>query len=298
MDRVARRHLTAAAAAALVAATPTVLPSLPSAQVRGVHLAANVSDLLNAQLNTLYTQIQQEVSAHAAPGISIAELFTDHDSGDPGMAGLAPGGEDLTLDTNSVNQLIGPGFDPTVVDGTTILSSILPDASSFDAAAPGGIFSANEQVVSAFANFASFSAADMIPVMQTAYQTFTNAVVAAELAVNAAIVNAQMSAAEHLVNSGEAPGDFVSWVFSANNATLAEHENMLNSLLGVNFDPDAIHSSLVGAFSAEGMGASDWAALLGIDSAQLSQFVEASGVSDFLAWLTGMDWTTLFSGLF
>lgn len=304
MGQVARRYVTAAAAlsaaAGLVVASPTMTPSLPDVQVRATDLTANVSDLHGSEINSLYEHIQQEFSGNTdaiQQDIGPGGLFAGAD--DLGLGGGSPtlNVDDLTLDENALNNLVGAGFDSSVIQAP--VADVDPsDANVFAGNTPGGIFSASDQAVSAATNFIAVSAADLLPGLQAAYQTMTEGLVAAELAFNSVLVNTQLDTVERIFGNNTAASDFVSWVFSLNNAALAQNENMLNSLLGANFDPDAIHTSLVNALNAEGFTLNDWAALLGVSPDDLSQIVSAVASSNLFGLLGSMDLGSIFQGLF
>lgn len=304
MEEVARRYAIAAAAltaVGVVTVAPVAAPPLHDRQVRAAELVANVVDLHDAQINALYEHIQQEFSGNTdiiQHSIGPGDLF----AGDQGI-GFGDDSptlnlDDLGLSENAVTNLIGGGLDPAALQESPFPGFNPADSGVFDANTPGGLFSANEGV-NAVANLAAISVVNLVPAAQAVYQTFTDGVVATELALNAALVDAQQSAASELTSGDGVANDFLNWMIGANNAALAQQEITLNNLLGANFDPDAIHGSLVSAFNAEGFTVTDWAVLLGISPAELSQAVQAIDGGTLLSMLTGgIDWAGFFPGLF
>lgn len=305
MDRVtARRCITAAvaltAAGGLAVAVPTLTPSLPDVQVRETDLAANVSDLQGSEISSLYEHVRQEFSGPTDAvqhSIGVGDLFSDQ--GGLGLAGSGPmlNADDPSFDDSFVSNLIGGGLDPAVIQGPPLLDPV--PANVFPGGTSGGLFGATEQTISnAMANFIAFSAADAIPGLQAAYQALTEGLVAAELAYNSALVNSQMDTVDQFFGSNTAASDFIDWVLSLNNASLAQTETALNSLLGANFDPEAINSSLVGALNSPGFTVGDWAALLGVSPNELGQIVNAVAASNLFGLLGSTDLGSLFQGIF
>lgn len=302
MEEAGRRYLTAAAAliaaAGLVAAVPAVILSLPDVQVRETELAASVADLQGSEISALYEQAQQEFSGPTDAvqnAIGPGDLFSDHE--DLGLDGGSPtlNVDDLTLAENALSNLIGAGFDPTVIQGPPITGIDPTNANIFDGNTPGGLFGANDQgVSSAAASVISIFAADAIPALQAAYQSATESLVAAEMAYNSALVNAQIETVDRFFGTNSPAGDFINWVLSLNNTTLAQTETALNSLLGANFDPEAIQGSLVGALNSGGFTLNDWAGLLGMSPDALGQAVNAADASNLFGFLGALDLPHLF----
>lgn len=304
MDQVASRYLTAAtalAAAGLVGVVPIATPALPDIQVRAVGLAANAADLADAQINALYDHIQQEFSGGVdlSPEIGAGQLPAD--GGDAALGGIGDAvfnGDDVTLDDNAVTDIVGGGFDPGLLDEGAVAAVSAPDVYTLGGTGSVGALNLNENIVAAATNFFALSAVDLLPAMQAAYQGFTSGVIAAELALNSALVGSQLDTVEQFFGTDSITNDFVSWILSVNNASLAQTEIALNSLLGAQFDPALIHGSLVDGLNADGFTLGDWAALLGVSPDELSQFIAYFEGSDLFAALSGLDWTSLFPGLF
>lgn len=303
MEQLAGRYMIAVAAlgaVGLIAAGPVATPSLPDVQIRGFDLAANVSDGAGAELNAFYEHVQQSFGGTLDPArdSGVGALISDRDDSALGGIGNALfGGEDTTLDENAVSSLVGAGFDPGPVDQIAVGVNA-PEFNPVAGNSSSGLFGVNDNITAAAANFMAISAADVIPALQAAYQSLLNGVVAAELAYNDALVSTQLETVERTFGSDTTASDFVSWVFSVNNATLAQNENLLNSLLGANFDPDTIHGSLVTPLNAEGFTLADWANLLGVSPDALSQAVQTFEASNLFDLLGGVDWTALFAGIF
>ncbi|HEU4363277.1 MAG TPA: hypothetical protein VFR27_17470 [Mycobacterium sp.] len=305
MDQVARRYTAAAAAvtavAGLIAAVPTVSPSLPDVQVRATDLTANVSDLQGSEITALYEHVQQEFSGPSdavQSAIGPGDLFADQN--DLGLGGGSPtlNIDDLTLDENSLNNLIGAGFDPTIFQGPPITAIDPATGNVFDGNTSSGLFGANDQSVAAAASFISITAADVLPGLQAAYQSMTEGLVTAEMAYNSALVDTQLATVDRFFGTDNPASDFINWVLSLNNTSLAQAETAVNSLLGANFDPDAIQGSLVTALNSDGFTLSDWAGLLGISPDDLSQIVSAAEGSNLFGLLGGMDLGSLFQSIF
>lgn len=305
MDKsTVRRCITAAvaltAAGALAGAVPALTPALPDVQIREADLTANVSDLQGSEINALYQHVQQEFSGSTdvvQHSIGVGDLFSTHDGLGLAGSGPVPNADDVSLDDSSVSNLIGGGLDPAIIQGPPIIDAL--PANVFPSGTAGGLFGATDQAISnAMANFIAFSAADAIPGLQAAYQAVTDGLVAAELAFNSALVNSQSASIDQYFGSNTPASDFIGWVFSLNNASLAQTETALNSLLGANFDPQVIHGSLVTALNSEGFTLGDWAKLLGIPPDELSQVVNAVAASNLFGLLGGTDLGSIFGGLF
>jgi hypothetical protein len=304
MEQVARRYITAAAAvtaaAGLIAAIPALTPSLPDVQVRGTDLTANVSDLPGSEVTALYDVIQQEFSGNTDAvqnAIAPGEVFSGDDGiafggGDPSLTA-----DDTTVDPSLVTGLLGGSFDPAVISAGPLVG-VEPGVNAVGGGTSGGLFGGTDALTSAAVSFIALSAADLVPALQAAYQGFTSAVVAAEMAYNDALVNTQVDTVERFFGSGNTASDFISWIFSNNNMLLAQNETALNNLIGANFDPDAIHGSLVTALNAQGFTLDDWAVLLGVSPDELSQVVSAAQSSDLWTLLDGFGLAGIFPGLF
>lgn len=306
MEQVARRNITTVAAlvaaAGLIAVVPTVTPTLPDVQVRPADLRANVSDVQGSEINALYEHIQHEFGGAGEPilhDVGTGDLLADDGGMGPGGGSPSLNIDELTLDENSVNNLIGAGLDPAVIQEPPIGTIGTADGAAVGGgSASSGLFSFSENAASAVTNFVALSAADSLPMLQAAYQSLTDGLVALELAYNDALVSLQMEAVQQSFGSDNSASDFISWVFSVNNAALAYNETTLNTLLGANFDPDVIHGGLVTALNSEGFTLADWAALFGVSPDDLGQMVSAADATNLLGFLGGVDFASLLPGLF
>ncbi len=303
MDRVTRRCAAAGAGltvGALIAAAATATPSLPDIQVREADLAAaNVSDVADLQTNTLYEHVQQEFSgvdldqAHSG----LAELAPGYAGGLAGVTDPGVNFGELPLDQALQDGLLGVGFDPAVLHGTPVVDPNVPDAGGFDGGVPGGGMLGGDQTANAAGTVAS-SVALALQDLPAAYQAFTDGVVSTELALNQALVDFQVAAADKLFGADNIPNEFANWMFSVSNTTLAQAETALNNLLGANFDPDAIHSSLLSGLDLGNFAQDGWLALLGLDPAAIDAVIHAAEVGSWSVVLASFGVPDLFSSLF
>lgn len=297
MEQVTRRCVAAGAALAacgFVVATPAVKSTLPDVQVRDADLLADVSELNHSQVSAFYDLVQQELGGNA-------DLDLAHHDVDPGAALFGgDGGTFNTIDTPALNadgimldqSLLGSLF------GADSVAEILREgaingvnpigAGAVGGITPGGEFGSDAQGGDTAATNAAAAVANVIAAFPAAYQSFTEGVVAAEMALNSYLVSAQETAANQAFGAGSPNSDLVNFMFNLSNMALAHNEDSLNSLLGANFDPGAIQSSLLTNFDPEGLSQAQWAAALGLTPDDFTAIVAAVGSNDYLSLLGGL----------
>lgn len=282
MEHLAHRCATVAAAALAVAGMVTALtpttPSLPDLQIRDVDMASANVDTTSI-IDTLESHVRPELAgsgvADEIQQINLGDLLTGNGDGELGDGSPFNAGD---LDESALSALLsaGGGFDAQSVLGA---APVLPDLGVIGAPTVG--VSGTEQAAGSAAASALAGLSMALNGLPAAYQSLLTGIANAELAFNNALVEAQLGVVGQLDGS-DAASDIAHFVFIANNSIVAQNEQALNSLLGIDFSGDTLHNSLFGDFDpgSAAFGA-DWDALL----ASFSPDVVSAVLHDNLALL-------------
>lgn len=294
MEYIAHRFAIVAAAAltvgGLVAALTSMVPSPPDVQIRDFDLAAANIDL-SPTLDIVENHVRPDyVGSGSADGphIDLGDLLFG--GGDDALgAGSAFNAGDIS--DALLNQLAGGNFGPQELpSGVPSIPGLggvqLPTGGLF----PGGTEQAiNAAAADAVTNFGLF-----LQGLPDPQQMLSTAVITAQLGFNTALVAAQQAAVDRLFGDSPQINDAVNWIFSVNNTVLAQNEEAFNNLFGISFDP---RESLLGHFDPQIIEA-DWATMLGFNTDDFNEIVEALQSDNLVLLLGSIDWEDLFSGLF
>lgn len=293
MEQLAQRCATVAAAAltvgGLIAALTPMTQSPPEVQIRDFGLAAALNVDASSIVETVENHVRPELSGTGdldALQVSLGDVVFGRGDGELGAGSTFNAGD---LDQNLWSELLGGGFDPQSLPGGVLVE---PDLGVF-AAPSTGTFGGTDQAAasaaaSAVAGISMF--VQGIPAMQEALGA---AVVAVESEYNAALVAAQMAAADRLFGDNAEANDVVNWIYSVNNSLLAQNESAFNSLFGITYDA---HSSLLSHLEP-GLADTDWNVLAGLSPDDFNDIVNALQAGN-ISLLASLDWAAMFSGLF
>jgi|GEM_PF-2697115 hypothetical protein len=264
MEHLVHRCALVAAAAlsvtGVVAALTPSTPSLPDVQIRDFDMAA-----ANVDANPIIETIENHVRPDMAGGgggdaeqINLGDLLTGNGEGELGDGSIFNSGD---LDESAINALLGEGggFDAQSVLGSVPLT---PDLGVFGAPAVGA-FGGSEQAAGSAAANAVAGISLIMQGLPAAYQSLLSSIGAAELAFNNALVEAQLGVVGQF-DDGSPASEIAHFIFIANNSIVAQNEQALNSLLGIDLGGAELQNSLFGDFDP-GVAAfgADWDALLG-----------------------------------
>jgi hypothetical protein len=283
MERLAQRCATVAAAAlavgGLITALTSTTQSLPDVQIQDFDLAAANVDPTSI-LETIESHVRPEMVGSGggdAPQLNLGELLAGNGDGEFGDGSTFNAGD---LDESAVSALLsaGGGFDAQSVLGAV---PVLPDFGAIGGPTVSAV-SGTEQAAGSAAASAIAGISLAIQGLPAAYQSALATIASAELAFNNALVEAQLGVVGQY-DGGSAESDLAHFIFIANNSIVAQNEQALNNLLGIDLSGSTLQNSLFGAFdpgSAAALGA-DWDALL----ASFSPDVTAAVLHDNLAAL-------------
>lgn len=263
MEHLAQRCAAVAAAALTVgglitALTPTT-QSLPDVQIQDFDLAAANVDPTSI-LETIESHVRPEMVGSGggdAPQIDLGQLLAGNGEGELGDGSTFNAGD---LDQSALNALLnaGGGFDAQSALGVV---PVLPDFGGIGAPTVSAV-SGTEQAAGSAAASAIAGLSLAMQGLPAAYQSFLGSIASAELAFNNALVEAQLGVAGQY-EDGSAESDLAHFIFIANNSIVAQNEQALNNLLGIDLSGPALQNSLFGEFDpgSAALGA-DWDALL------------------------------------
>jgi hypothetical protein len=282
MEHLAQRCATVAAAALAVgglitALTPTT-QSLPDVQIQDFDLAAANVDPTSI-LETLESHVRPDMVGSGdgdASQIDLGALLTGNGEGELGDGSTFHAGD---LDESALNALLaeGGGFHAESVFGTL---PVVPDLGAIGAPTVGAV-GGTEQAAGSAAASAIVGISLAMQGLPAAYQSLLTSIASAELAFNNSLVEAQLNVVGQF-DDGSAGSDIAHFIFIANNSIVAQNEQALNSLLGIDLNGATLQTSLFGGFDpgSAAFGA-DWDALL----ASFSPDVTAAVLHDNLALL-------------
>jgi hypothetical protein len=256
MERAARPYIAAAAmlaAAGLIAATPTLTPSLPDVQVPRIGLT---SDTMNApgdagifQSLLHWFEGDQNQSSIQIPDAPNDDFFT----GQGGLLSELPSGlgDEQEL-AESVQQLLLAGENLLLDTDQGSFSSALGAGESIDApalnasgfvpsgaGAAGAVASQDAVVTSDVSTIVGSAAAvNAIAQLQSDIEAFQNALLAAEQSFNATLVNHELALEQATFGNDNVLNGVVNQGFDALNSALGAQEQILNNLLGITSPED------------------------------------------------------------
>ncbi|SNV62741.1 Uncharacterised protein [Mycolicibacter terrae] len=282
MEHLAHRCASVAAAAlavgGLVAALTPATQSPPDVQIHDFDMvAANVD--ANPVIETIENHVRPDMTGSGSgdiPQISLGDVLTGNGEGDLGDGSTFNAGD---LDESALNALLGGGggFDAQSVAGAIPMG---PDLGAFGAPTVG-VFGGTEQAASSVATSAFAGISMALQDLPAAYQSLLSGIATAELAFNSALMEAQLGVVGQF-DDGSPASEIAHFIFIANNSIVAQNEQALNSLLGIDLGSAELQNSLFGDFDP-GVAAfgADWDALL----ASFSPDVVSAVLHDNLALL-------------
>lgn len=282
MEHLAHRCATVAAAAIAVGGLITALTpatqSLPDLQIRDFDMAAANVDT-NPIIETIENHVRPEmvgIGGGNEQQINLGDVLMGHGEGELGDGSTFNAGD---LDESALHALLGEGggFDAQSVMGTMPFG---PDLGVLGAPAVSA-FSGGEQAAGNAAASAVLGISLALQGLPAAYQSVLSGIASAELAFNNALMEAQLGVVGQF-DDGSPASELAHFIFIANNSIVAQNEQALNNLLGIDIGGAALQNSLFGDFDpgSAAFGA-DWDALL----ASFSPDVVSAVLHDNLALL-------------
>lgn len=266
MEHLAHRCATVAAAALAVGGLVAVLTpatrSQPDVQIRAFDLAnsaaANVD--VNPGLEVAENQARIDFPGHGgleSQQVTLGDLLFGHGENELGTGSPV----DIGDIEKELSELLGVGGTP---DPQSVLS-VVPSVVDFGGVAGPSVASfsgGSEQAANAAVASLTTGMYALMQGLPVAYQSLLSAIASAELAFNNALVEAQLGVVGQM-DGDSAASEIAHFIFLANNAIVAQNEQALNSLLGIDLSGDALQNSLFGGFDPGSVAfGADWDALL------------------------------------